>query len=185
MARPSFTITYTEPRDRLSNAFRLALVLPHLAIVCALGVLAYLLALVQYVVVLLTGRRNEDIWRKQDAWLGYWARVHAYFGLMYDKWPNISDQPNGEPTIYSFEFDAAAARLGRRFRIIETIRMTVTGAALAVAVNVAMLATLVMVLATGRQPRELFDFMVRGHSYLIQQSAFWLQMTDEYPVFGE
>lgn len=184
MARPSFTITYTEPRSRLTNFFRYILAIPHLLISWAWGYLTNILTVLQWFVVLFTGKRNEGMWKMQNAWLGYAARVNSYFGLMFDQWPNIGPEPNGEPISYSFQYEASANRLSNFFRILWIIPAAVIALVFLVVAYIATVVCWFVILVTGNQPRGLFDLLAKVHSYMVQLNAYWMLMTDDYPKYG-
>ena len=184
MARPSFTITYSAPRDRVTNFFRYFTAIPHLVIVAAWQYLTNALTFLQWFVVLFTGKRHEGMWKLQNAWLGYAARVYSYVGLMYDKWPNIGTEPNGEPTSYSFQYEAPANRVSNFFRIIWIIPAAIVGIAVGIAASVLVVICWFVILFTGNQPRGMFDLLARVHSYMVQLNAYGMLMTDDYPRFG-
>ena len=184
MSRPEFSITNTPERSRVSTLFRLVLVIPHSIISNAWNYLVQILTFFQWWVILFTGGRNEQMWKLQNAWLGYAARVNSYQGLMFDKWPNIGPEPNGEPTTYSFQFEKSASRLSNFFRLL----LVIPAAILAMLVLlVGVLATIVSwfaILITGKHPGGLFDAMLKVHRYMVDFNAYVLLMTDDYPKFG-
>ena len=183
MSKPIFTIDYTEPRSRVTNFFRAILYIPHYLIEYAWRVLAQVLAIVQWFVILFTGRRLEGIWKMQRAYLGYAARTYAYYGVMFDKWPNIGPEPDGEPTQFSFEYQAEANRLTNFFRIIWLIpTLIVAMFVLIIAVVFTVLSWLAIVVL-GRQPRTLFGYLARTHAYMTHITACSLLMSDVRPKF--
>ena len=183
MSKPIFTIDYTEPRSRVTNFFRAILYVPHYLIEYAWRVLAQVLAVVQWFVILFTGRRNQGIWKLQRAYLGYAARTYAYYGVMFDKWPNIGPEPDGEPTQFSFDYQAEANRLTNFFRIIWLIPTLIVAIfVLTVAVVFTVLSWLAIVVI-GRQPRVLFGYLARTHAYMTHITACGLLMSDVRPKF--
>lgn len=183
MSAPTFTIDYTAPRSRVTNFFRGILYIPHYVIEYAWRALAGVLAVVQWVVILFTGKRNQGIWNLQRAYLGYAARTYAYYGLMFDTWPNIGPEPNGEPTHFSFEYQAEANRLTNFFRIIWLIPTLIVAVFVLLVAIVVTIASWFAVLVTGNQPRGMFGFLARTHAYMTHITACSLLMSDVRPKF--
>jgi hypothetical protein len=184
MAPPEFSIEYTAERDRVTTLFRVILVIPHLIIENIGSQLAQVLGFLQWWVILFTGERNEQLWKLQNVWLGYAARVYGYQSLMFDKWPNIGVGPNGEPTSYSSQYEKSARRLSNFFRLILVIPAAI------VAIFVMIMAVVVTVVAwftilfTGKHPRGMFDAVLKVHRYMVQLNSYVLLMTDDYPKYG-
>ena len=183
MSKPTFTITYTEPRSRLSVFFRAVLHVPHYVIEYAWRVLAQVLGVVQWFVILFTGRRNEGIWKLQRAYLGYAARVWAYYGLSFDKWPNIGPEPNGEPTNFEFDYSADANRLTNFFRFIWLIPTIIVAIVVMLVATIYVVLSWLAIIVTGKHPRGLFDFLARTHAFMTHVQACSLLMSDERPKF--
>lgn len=184
MSRPEFSIGYTAERSRITNLFRVVLAIPHLVISNAWSQLAQVLTFFQWWVILFKGSRNESMWKLQNAWLAYNARVESYLSLMFDKWPDIGPEPNGEPTKYSFEFEQSASRLSNFFRLILAIPALIVAILTLVAGTVVVIVSLLAILFTGRQPKPMFDFLLKAHRYWIDLNAYLMLMTDSYPKYG-
>lgn len=183
MSAPIFTIDYTSPRSRASNFFRVVLYVPHYVIEYAWRVLAQVLAVVQWFVILFTGKRNHGIWKLQCAYLGYAARTYSYYGLMFDKWPNIGPEPDGEPTRFEFEFTSRANRLTNFFRFLWLIPTLIVAMFVLLAAFVGVVLSWFAILFTGNQPRGLFDFLARTHAFMVHITACGLLMSDVRPKF--
>jgi hypothetical protein len=79
--------TPTEPRDRVSIAFRILLAIPHLIACWALGLAWGFTTAVAWVAILITGRYPESL---QDFAVGVFRwniRVEAYLLLLTDEYP--------------------------------------------------------------------------------------------------
>jgi len=184
MSTPTFTIEYTEPRRRLSVLFRGILYIPHYVIEYAWRVLAQVLAIVQWFIILFTGRRNEGVWNLQRSYLGYAARVWSYYGLSFDKWPNIGVEPNGEPTHFSFDFEADANRLSNFFRFLWLIPTLIVAILVMVVAIPCVVLSWFAILLTGKHPRGLFDFLAKTHAFMVHIQACAFLMSDERPRFN-
>ena len=61
------------------------------------GYLAQILAVVQWFIVVFTGKRNEGIWNLQQSWLGYYGRVTRLRRLLFDEYPAFGTEPGPCP----------------------------------------------------------------------------------------
>ena len=181
MSAAQFSVTYTEPRSRISTLFRAILIIPHFIVMNAWQYLAQVLGFLQWWIILFTGKRNKSIWGLQNAWLGYAARVNAYWGLMFDKWPNIGTEPSGEPTTYSFEYEQKARRLSNFFRVIWAIPALIISLVIMVFAIVASILCWFAIIIIGKQPKGLFHFLNKVHQFMTQVNSYLLLMTDSYP----
>ena len=102
-------------------AFRIILAIPHLIIVQVWAYLTEILAVIQWFIVLFTGRRNEGLWNLQNAWLGYYCRVYGYVDLLYDPYPAFGTDPGPVPVRTQFSYDEPADRLTNGLRFIWAI----------------------------------------------------------------
>ncbi len=183
MSAAQFSVTYTEPRSRVTNLFRGILVIPHYIIMSAWQYLAQILAFVQWWIILFTGKRNEGIWKLQNAWLAYAARVNAYWSLMFDKWPNISAEPNGEPTTFSFTYEQKAKRLSNFFRIIWAIPALIISFFILIGALIVTIICWFAIIISGKQPQGMFNFLNKVHQFMTQLNSYVLLMTDTYPKY--
>lgn len=184
MSQATFTIQYDEKRSRLTTLFRALLAIPHMIIMQAWQYLAQVLTIVQWFIILFTGKRNQGIWNMQNAWLGYAARVWSYYSVMFDKWPNIGAEPNGEPTSYSFEYSAEANRLTNFFRIFWLIPTIIVAFFVLIGASLCTVLAWIAIIITGKHPRGLFDFVAKTHTFMVRVETCALLMTDVRPKFG-
>jgi hypothetical protein len=183
MSAAQFSVQYTEPRNRLTNLVRGIMVIPHVIVMNAWQYLAQVLGFIQWWIILFTGKRNRGIWNMQNAWLGYAARVNAYWSLMFDKWPNIGPEPNGEPTSYSFNYNEQAHRVSNFFRIIWAIPALLIAFFIMVGATVITIVCWFVIVLSGKQPRGLFGFLNKVHQFMTQLNSYLLLMTDSYPKY--
>ena len=104
MAAVTFDITYTGERDRFSSALRMFYAIPHMIIVGALGYLAGAISVIQWFIILFTGKRNRNMWDISRGVLDWQARAYTYAGLMYDTYPNFGFERANEPVTLQFEY---------------------------------------------------------------------------------
>ena len=184
MTQALFTIEYSEQRSRVSNLFRMILIIPHMIIVQAWQYLVQVVTLFQWVIVLFTGKRNQGIWNLQNAWLGYASRVWGYYSVMFDKWPNIGAEPNGEPTTYSFQYEKSASRLSNFFRMLLVIPALILAMLVLIVGVLATIVSWFAILITGKHPKGLFDALLKVHRFMVELNAYVMLMTDDYPKYG-
>jgi hypothetical protein len=180
----TYEVPYTEERNRLTTAFRLILAIPHLIVVQVWGYLMEILAVIEWFIVLFTGKRNEGIWNLQWAWLGYYSRVYGYVDLLYDQYPAFGTEPGTVPARTDFRYDEPADRLTNGLRFIWAIPAIVIAAVLGIAAFFVLIAAWFVILFTGKQPRGMFDFILRVFRYILQTYSYVLLMTDTYPSWG-
>ncbi len=97
MSSYTYDVGYPQERNRMTVAFRIILAIPHLIVSQVWGYLAQVLAVVQWVIVLFTGKRNEGIWNLQQSWLGYYSRVIGYVDLLFDQYPAFGTEAGPVP----------------------------------------------------------------------------------------
>lgn len=103
---------------------------------------------------------------------------------MFDAWPNIGPDPKGEPTTYSFAFEAPANRLTNFFRLLWLIPSLIVAIVVLAAAILCTIVAWFAIIVTGRHPRALFDFVAKVHSFMVGLNACALLMTDTRPRFG-
>ncbi len=183
MSAVTFQIDYTDPRNKKTNALRVFYALPHIIIVNALGYLAEALAVVQWFIILFTGKRNQSIWSLGRGVLDWQARVYTYTGLMYDTYPNFGFEKGAEPVTFALEFEAEANRLTSALRIIWAIPAVVVMAVIGIAGFLVTVVTWFAIVFTGTQSRGSFDFLLKVHRLGVRTNAYVLLLTDTYPKY--
>ncbi len=184
MSTPQFTVTRADRQSRLRCLFRGLLVWPHSIVMSLWQIPVQIVTFFQWWIILFTGKRNEGIWRMQNNWLGYAARVWSYYGLMYDQYPNFGAQQGAEPVTYSFQYDAAARRLTNFFRYLMMIPAIVVAIFVMIGAYFAVFFAWFAILIAGSHPSGLFGFQLKVHQFMIRVSSYGMMMTDEYPKFS-
>src|SRR3982750_2723838 len=106
MAGVTFDASYTEQRNRLTVAFRIILAIPHLIVATAWGYAVEIVAVIQWFIILFTGKRNEGIFNFQRSWLEYYGRVNSYAWLIHDVFPPFGTDAGAVPVRTTLENDA-------------------------------------------------------------------------------
>ena len=118
MSAIGYDVTYQEQRNRLTVAFRIILAIPHLIVSQVWGYLVQVLAVIQWFIVVFTGKRNEGIWNMQQSWFGYYGRVLGYINLLFDQYPPFGTDPGSVPVRSAISFDETANRLTVGLRLL-------------------------------------------------------------------
>ncbi len=181
MATLTYDISYEERRGRLSNAFRLILVLPHLIVVGVWGYLAEVLAFIQWFIIVFTGKRNEALWDLQWAWLAYAGRVNGYANLMFDEYPPFGTSPGTAPVSIELPNEEPASRLTNGLRFVWAIPALLMAILIGIAFVIVVGISWFAIVITGKHPRRLFDFALRALRFILRVNSYVLLMTDTYP----
>lgn len=78
------------PRDRVTVAFRIILVLPHLLVLWVLGIAWAIATIIAWFAILFTGDYPRRLYEFSVGVLRWTARVEAYFLLLRDEYPPFS-----------------------------------------------------------------------------------------------
>ena len=184
MTAVAFDVTYTERRSRLTTAFRYLLAIPHLIFVGLWQYAAQFVALLQWFVILFTGRRNEGMWNFQRGYLAYYSRVNGYVGLLFDEsYPNFGSMWDGEPVAFGLDYRPEANRLTNALRLIWIIPALFILLFLAIAPLFVLFASWIVIVITGKHPRGMWEFILRVNRFSFNLTAYALLMTDEYPLY--
>ncbi len=183
MAAISLEIEYTEPRSRLTNLVRYFLAIPHLVVVGILAYVVQIVAVLQWVIILFTGKRNQGIWNFSSGVLNWQTRTMTYVGLMYDAYPNFGFEGKAEPVRYGAIYEAEASRLTNGLRFIWAIPALLIMSVLSIVGSLITLVCWFAILFAGKQPRGMFDLLLKVHRYSMRTIGYTLLLTDTYPSF--
>jgi len=183
MAIVAFDIEYTTPRSRLSNALRILYAIPHLIIVGALGYASGAASLVQWFIILFTGKRNQAVFTFCRNVLDWQNRAATYAGMMYDAYPNFGFEKVNEPVHFSLEYEESADRLTNALRILWVIPAALIYVVVAIGGYVVTIICWFAILFTGVQPKGMFDFLVKMYRFGVRVNAYAGLLTDTYPKY--
>lgn len=113
------------------------------------------------------------------------ARVGAYVALLTDRYPSTEDQ---QAVHLELDYPEASEDLNRWLPLVKWLLVLphyVPLIVLAVAAVFAVMFAWFSILATGRYPQGLFDFVVGVQRWLLRVDAYaFLLITDRYPPFS-
>ena len=181
----TYDVEYPEQRNRVTVAFRIIFAIPHLIISQVWGYLAQVLGVVQWFIILFTGKRNEGMWNLQRSWLNYYCRVLGYTDLLYDVYPAFASETGPAPVRNAMTFEESANRMTSALRLIWIIPAFIIGAVVSFGAAVLLVISWFSILFTGKQSRGMWDFILKVARFTLQLESYGLLMTDTYPKFGE
>jgi Domain of unknown function (DUF4389) len=184
MSQYTYDVTYAESRNRLTVLFRIILAIPHLVVSQVWGYLAQILAVIQWVIVVFTGKRNEGIFNLQASWLGYYSRVVGYVDLLYDQYPAFGTDTGSVPVSGGIAYEATGNRLTTLLRFLWIIPAAIIAVLVYIGAGVVLVISWFVIVITGKQPRGMWDFVLKALRYVLQVQAYALILTDVYPKFG-
>ena len=193
-------------RNRLTTAFRLILAIPHVILVGGvgagfavhsgrsdltsfggeaglLGSIAFLLAVISWLTIVITGEHYTPIRRYTHFYLRWRVRALSYFMLLEDGYPPFGDAPY--PAALTFdEPDKAHDRLTVGLRLLLAIPHFIALFFIVCTWWVTTIVAWFLILITGRYPQGLYAFGAGALRWLIRVEAYMLLMIDEYPPFS-
>ena len=182
-------------RNRLTTAFRPILAIPHAILVGPvywwsrsggvglIGAAAYVLAIVSWCSLLITGRHPQGIRDFSLFYLRWRTRSLAYMALLRDEYPPFGD---GEyPTAYRVEYPDGDRNLWSvGLRIIYAIPHLIVLFFLSIAWFVTAVIAWFAILFTGQYPEGLYRFAVGYLRWSVRVETYLYLMRDEYPPFS-
>jgi hypothetical protein len=171
-------------RSRLTVLFRLPLCFVHLVWLITWTILAWLAAVLKWLVLLFGGKSPSGIHEFIAAYQRYQCHVLAYLYLIANPFPGFV----GKPDSYPVELQIAAPEKQNRLTVLFRLVLVIPAALIASAYNGLLLTVAVLgwfaSLVTGRMPVGLARAGALALRYCMQTSAYWLILTDSYPYSG-
>ena len=171
-------------RSRLTVFFRLVIAVPHLVWLNLWGVLALLVAIVNWFVTLIAGTSPRWAQRFLSAYVRYQMQVSAYFFLVGNPFPGFV----GAPSSYPIELHVAERQRQNRwpvaFRLVLAFPALLLGSVFGGLLLVVAVLGWFASLFTGRMPLGLRNAGAFALRYLAQLSAYVLLVTPAYPYSG-
>ena len=172
-------------RSRLTVFFRLPLSFPHLLWLALWGVLAWLGAIVNWLLTLLLGRSPESLHRFLAAYLRYQFHVYAFLYLVANPFPGFVGRAGSYPFEIAIAERAPQNRWKTGFRAILSIPALILARRVQRDRRAARSARLVQLAgARGRMPRGLRNAGALALRYQAQTLGYLLLLTDAYPYSG-
>lgn len=179
----TYDISYTEKRNRLTVAFRMILFIPHYIVLYFWNIAGEVMAVVQWFIILFTGKRNRGIAEFQINLQGYQARAGSYAALMFDDYPKFGTDPSGVPMVYALPYEEQADRLTNGLRLIWAIPAFLVGIAIGIGAFFVTIGQWFTIVFTGKANRGMWEFQRRALHYFFRLTSYMYLTTDKYPKF--
>ena len=192
-------------RNRLTTAFRLILVIPHLILVGGigfsafnsnsdgitsfggeaglLGAVAVFLAIVSWFTIVISGQHLIGIRQFMNFYLRWRVRAVAYMMLLEDQYPPFGDAPY-PASVTVVDPAGPRDRLAVAWRLVLGIPHFIALFFVVFAWWVTSIVAWVAILLTGAYPQGLYDFGVGALRWLLRVEAYMLLLVDDYPPFS-
>jgi len=175
-------IDYPEKLDRLTTLLRVIWIIPIAIIQSLLSTGLWLATLLMIVFRVRYPRWWFDFARELTR---FGARVGAYAGLLTDKYPSTVEEQSIHLEV---DYPDVERDLNRWLPLVKwllAIPHYIVLALLWLLAIVAVVVAWIAILATGRYPRGLFDFVVGVGRWTLRVNAYaFLLVTDRYPPFS-
>jgi hypothetical protein len=179
-----YEAVYEAERNRLTTFFRLILAIPHFILVALWGIPAYLVTIIAWFAIIITGSYPQGLWDFAARYFVYTGRVNGYYGLLTDVYPPFGS--GGDyPVQVSVQRSDRQSRLKTFLRYILIIPAAIGTYLLTIAQNAVTFLAWLVIIFTGRMPVPLQNFILFVHRFSIRTTAYALLLVDAYPSFAE
>lgn len=193
-------------RNRLTTFFRFFLAIPHIILVGGaalggtigssgrnvwsvgsegglLGAVAYFLAIVSWVTIVLTGTHIVGIRQFTTFFLRWRVRAIAYLMLLEDAYPPFGDDQY-PAAVEVVDPAGGRDRVSVGFRLILAIPQIIVLFFVMLAWGITTIVAWFAILFTGAYPAGLYEFGVGALRWLLRVQAYLLLLVDDYPPFA-
>ena len=165
------------------------LVIPHLIVAAVLGTVSYVVAIISWIAIVITGKLAVGLADFQAMSLRYQLRISAYADFLHDEYPpfafdTTSADPGGTPVTANYSPALEGRnRLTVLLRAIWMIPAMIFSVIISVVAYICGILGFFAVLITGRWPAGLRRWVVASLVVGNRLNAYALLLTDEYPPF--
>jgi hypothetical protein len=183
----TFEADYVERRSRLTTFFRLLLAIPQYLVLALYGIGVFFAVIVAWFALLFTGRWPQGLYDFVAGFMRYYTRVNAYTWLLADPYPPFS--ADVEPQ-YPVRLNIGPPlpeynRLKVLLRIFYIIPAYLIVYVMNIVLELAGIASWLVIVITGKQPKGLQDVLGLCLSYTSRAGALFLLITETYPPFTD
>jgi uncharacterized protein with PQ loop repeat len=171
-------------RSRLTVFFRLPLAIVHFVWIALWGTVVLVVVILNWIVMLVSGRPLDAFHRFVSAFLRYVTHVDAFVQLVANPFPGFTGTPGSYPVDLELPGPEPQKRVVTLFRIFVAIPALVLTSAVGGALYATAFLGWFASLFTGRMPRGLRNLGAYGLRYSAQTYAYLLLVTDRYPYAG-
>jgi Domain of unknown function (DUF4389) len=181
-----FEADYVERRSRLTTFFRLVLVIPHAIVLYLWTLAAYVVAIIAWFAIVITGRWPRGLYDFSASYWRYGTAVLGYTFLLTDEYPPFGSDVDDYPVrLLVAPPKERYSRLKALFRIILAIPVLIIAYAMQIVAAVGALLAWFAIVVLGRQPKALQDMIVLGVSYQQRSNTYVYLLTEDWPPFTD
>ncbi len=171
-------------RSRLTVFFRLPLAFPHLVWLAPWGIVAWLAAILSWLITLLAGRTPAWLHRFLAAYLRYQLHVYAFLHLVANPFPGFVGKVGSYPLELAVAERQRQNRWKTGFRLLLVLPAILLAGAYGALLSFAAVLGWFSSLARARVPIGLRNAGALALRYQSQALAYALLLTDAYPYSG-
>jgi hypothetical protein len=187
--RPEVGLRLEGPRPmrRVTVAFRLILLLPHLLYLWVLTIVLYVTALIGWFGAVFTGHLPAGLSEFIGNIVQYQARVYGYAFLLTDRYPPFALGPADHPISVDLPAPVRLNRAAVLFRLVLAVPAAFVLLAATYGMELALVVIWLIVLISGRLPGPAFEAEASVLRYQTRMAAWFFLLTSEYPrgLFGD
>jgi len=183
----TFEADFVEQRSRLTTFFRLLLAIPHYIVLAFWGIGAFFAVVIAWFALLFTGKWPQGLYDFTAGFIRYYTRVSGYTWLLADPYPPFS---GAEEPSYPVRLNVGPPlpeynRLKVLLRIFYVIPAYLIVYVMGIVLYLAAIASWLVILVTGKQPKGLQDVLGLCVSYTARAYALFMLVTETYPPFTD
>ncbi len=188
MKTASFAVQMNEKASRIELFVRIVWYIISVIVLFVFAVIVEICFVLEWLVILILGKRNEALNGVLKAYLSYVVQFDAYLLLLTDERSPLI--PSGSITMKSVSFRATSATQASRLelfvRILWGLLTSLVLAVLGIVMWICLIPLWLIILITGKRNISLAGFIRRVMVYTVQAYTYLLLLTDERsPLFPE
>ncbi len=182
----SLEVDEPQPQNRLSVLIRIIFAIPAMLFGIVIGIGLQIVALIAWVVILVTGKYPAGMMNFTEGGLRFSSRLSGYLYLLTDKSPSFSlDADPAYPVRLSVQGQIEGRnRLTVFFRLLMAIPHYLILGVLNYVIGVVVFIAWLMALFTGSVAPGLHTFIAGYLRWTMRAQGYVLLVTDEYPPFS-
>ena len=177
-------IEYPDHLSRLLIFVKWLLAIPHFIALFFLAIGVYIVLIVSWFAVIITGAYPEGMFNYMVGVLRWSARVQAYVFLMTDAYPpfSLEDDPN-YPVRVEIDYPQQIARWRPLVAWLLVIPAAFAAWLILIAAEVCVFLAWFAILITGRYPQGMFNVVLIAHRWSLRVGTYLYWMEEPYPPF--
>jgi uncharacterized protein DUF4389 len=177
-------VDYPQQLSRLLIFVKWLLAIPHYFALFFLILGAYVVLIISWFAVLITGTYPEGMFNYLVGVNRWYLRVYGYLFLVTDAYPpfSLEDDPS-YPIRMQVDYTPTIARWRPLVNWLLVIPAAIAAVLILFMAGVCVFLAWFAILITGGYPQGMFDVVVIAFRWLARANAFALWMTERYPPF--